>query len=258
MVVRLLFSMALLVSDAIVLHVSDYLESSRLLRLATREAGVLSVMARGARNSRKRFGSAVDLFAVGQAQIELKPGRDLHSLSGFDVQHSQPLLAADLGRFSAASALAEVALRVVHDESAPTVYDGLLEAFAMLAASDGEEITPVALGALWRLVRDVGFAPALDECSECHTAIQADEDVTFSHSAGGVLCPRCAGRAPGGRRLPASARTAILAFISGETVELGRNECRAHQRLLREFLSHHITDGRPFRAYLEWEAGTYV
>ena len=28
---------------------------------------------------------------------------------------------------------------------------------------------------------------------------------------------------------------------------------RAHQRLLREFLSEHLTDGRPLRAYEVWE-----
>jgi len=46
--------MTLLVTDAIVLHSFDYLESSRILRLLTREAGVRSVLARGARRSQRR------------------------------------------------------------------------------------------------------------------------------------------------------------------------------------------------------------
>jgi DNA repair protein RecO (recombination protein O) len=28
---------------------------------------------------------------------------------------------------------------------------------------------------------------------------------------------------------------------------------RAHQRLLREFLEEHLTDGRPLKAYAVWE-----
>ena len=44
--------MSLLVTDAIVLHAFDYLESSRIIRLLTREAGVQSALARGARKSR--------------------------------------------------------------------------------------------------------------------------------------------------------------------------------------------------------------
>ena len=62
-------AMSLLVTDAIVLHSFDYLESSRIYRLATREAGLQSVLARGARNSRVRFGRAMGLFSTGVAHI---------------------------------------------------------------------------------------------------------------------------------------------------------------------------------------------
>ncbi|MEQ1691905.1 MAG: DNA repair protein RecO [Gemmatimonas sp.] len=247
--------MTLLVTEAIVLHVADYLESSRILRLATREAGVQSVVARGARNSRKRFGSAVDLFAQGQAQLDTRPGRDLHVLVSFDVVNSHPGLAEHLARFSAASAIAEIAMRVVHEEAAPLVFDGLAAALSDLAAQDGERTTAIALGALWRLVRDVGFSPSLHQCAECHADIGDDEDAMFSHLAGGVLCVRCGVRSPGGRRLPASARQAIAGWMANEDAELSNTDARAHQRLLREFLGHHLTDGRPTRAYASWEAG---
>ncbi|OYV64365.1 MAG: hypothetical protein B7Z72_13325, partial [Gemmatimonadetes bacterium 21-71-4] len=81
--------MPLLVSDAIVLHAFDYLESSRILRLATREGGVRSALARGARRSQRRFGSVLDLFAQGSAQLSTRPGRDLDTLAGFDVVASR-------------------------------------------------------------------------------------------------------------------------------------------------------------------------
>src|ERR687883_1333581 len=95
--------MPLLTTDAIVLHAFDYSETSRILRLATREAGVQSVLARGARRAKSRFGSALDLFAQGAAQLYLKEGRDLQTLSGFDVTRARPALADDLGRFAGAS-----------------------------------------------------------------------------------------------------------------------------------------------------------
>ena len=44
---RLFSVMPLLATDAVVLHVADYLESSRILRLATRECGVQTVVATG-------------------------------------------------------------------------------------------------------------------------------------------------------------------------------------------------------------------
>lgn len=247
--------MTLLVTDAIVLHAINYLESSRILRLVTREAGVQSVLARGARSSRKRFGNAVDLFAEGEVQLQMKPGRDLHTLVSFDVARARPALAADLGRFMAANALTECVLRVVHDEAAPTVYDGVLQGLDAIAAAVPGDTVRVALGALWRLVSEVGFTPALDRCAECHTSIADDEDVSFSHRAGGTLCGPCSAIMPGGRRLPAKARSALLEWLAGGEPELGEADCRAHQRLLREFLSQHLTDGRELRAFLAWERG---
>jgi DNA repair protein RecO (recombination protein O) len=136
--------MNVLVTDAIVLHVADYLESSRIYRLMTREAGVVSVVARGARNSRKRFGSGVDWFAEGQAQVQMKPGRDLHSLLSFDVQRSRPQLAADLGVFYGAAAIAEVTLRLVHEEAAPVVYDHLSAGLTALTATPTPTPTPTS------------------------------------------------------------------------------------------------------------------
>src|SRR3954451_13863831 len=100
--------MSLVVTDAIVLHSFDYLESSRILRLVTREAGVRSVLARGARRSKKRFGAALDLYAQGTAELQPKPGRGLHTLSAFDVSLARPQLAAQLSRFHGASAIAEL------------------------------------------------------------------------------------------------------------------------------------------------------
>src|SRR5262245_1963306 len=114
-----------LVTDAIVLHAFDYLESSRILKLVTREAGVRSVLARGARRSKKRFGAALDLFAQGTAELHIKIGRDLDTLGAFDVTRARPALAAHLERFAGASAMAELTLRFARDDADPSLFDAV-------------------------------------------------------------------------------------------------------------------------------------
>jgi DNA repair protein RecO (recombination protein O) len=247
--------MSLITTDAIVLHAVPYLESSRILRLATRDAGVLSVVARGARSSKKRFGSGVDLFAEGQAQIQVKPGRDLHTLTAFDVTRSRAGLAADLGRFTAASALVECVMRVVHDEAAPRVYHGVAAGLDAIAEAAEADTVALTLGVVWRLVSEVGFMPSIDRCAECHAEIPAEADARFSHAAGGVLCPLCAKMAPSGRRLPAAARDVISAWLRGDQPDLEPAAGRAHQRLLREFVTQHLPDSRELRAFAVWEQG---
>jgi DNA repair protein RecO (recombination protein O) len=104
-------------------------------------------------------------------------------------------------------------------------------------------------------VAELGFAPSLDACVSCHAAISAAASVTFQHRAGGVLCGNCARQAPGARTLPPAARDAIRAWLGRQVPPpLDAPSLRAHQRLLREFLEEHLTDGgRPLRALLAWE-----
>ena len=246
--------MPLLVTDAVVLHSFDYMDTSRIFRLATREAGMQSVLARGARRSHKRYGSALDLFASGVAQIHTKPGRDLNTLTGFDVTASASGIAEDLGRFTAASALAELHMRFVRDDANPSLYEALTEALDAVAAAPPDAVRGAGLAGAWRLVGELGFAPALDFCAVCHAATPVEADVLFSYPAGGALCANCARSVPGRRTLPASARAALRGWLSGAPVTLATDaDGRAHQRLLREFLHEHLHDARPMRAYEVWE-----
>ena len=246
--------MALLVTDAVVLHAFDYLETSRILRLLTREAGVQSVLAKGARRSSRRFGSALDLFAQGEAQLHVKPGRDLHTLGAFDVQRQRADVALDLGRFTAASAIAEMVMRFAREESNPGLFDAVVRALDEVAAAPPDESREAALAGAWRVVAELGFAPAVDICAACHDGLPADATVGFSHPAGGSLCARCTRLHRSSRTLPASARGALQSWLAGDRVRLAdEGEARAHQRLLREFLVEHLADGRELRAFEVWE-----
>ncbi|NUR19958.1 MAG: DNA repair protein RecO, partial [Gemmatimonadaceae bacterium] len=154
----------LLATDAIVLHSMEYLESSRILRMLTREAGVQAVIAKGARRPRSRFGAALDLFAQGSAEILLKPGRDLQTLTGFDVARGRSGLAEDLARFTGAAAIADVVLRFAHDDAGPELFAIVAEALDGIAAAPQGSARERTIGGVWRIVGALGFSPSLDAC----------------------------------------------------------------------------------------------
>jgi DNA repair protein RecO (recombination protein O) len=247
-------------TDAIVLHAFNYSETSRIFRLATRDAGVQSVIAKGARRPRSRYGSALDLFAQGTAQLYLKEGRDLQTLGGFEVTRARAAIGAELGRFASASAVAELVLRFgTMNEAHAALFDALAESLDAVAAADAAHASEAGLAGAWRLVAQLGFAPSVDACGVCHTPIVSDRDLPFSHAAGGVLCESCAHRYPGGRSVPVAARACIATWSAAGRVDaLGQRETRAHQRLLREFLQHHLSDGRSLRAFDAWERGEWA
>jgi DNA repair protein RecO (recombination protein O) len=209
----------------------------------------------------RRFGggAALDLFAEGEAQYHEKPGRELHTLSGFDVMRSRAALALDIGRFTAASVLAELILRFARDDAQPALYDAFVDALDVVAAAPPTRARDAGLAGAWRLVAELGFAPSLEACCACHAPVATDRPAAFSHPAGGVLCAPCARLGGANRLLPPGARATIAAWTgegsaaTANDAPLDEPAARAHQRLLREFLREHLTDGRPLRALEIWE-----
>src|ERR671918_145648 len=163
----------------------DYLESSRIIRLLTREAGVQSALARGARKSRGRYGTALDLFAEGSAQLYVKSSRELHNLASFELARTRNDLAADIGRFTAASTIAELALRFAGEESNPQLYDTVRDVLDRIARSAPERTVEDGLAGCWRVVSVLGFTPELGSCALCHTPLRDAENAMFSHTSGG-------------------------------------------------------------------------
>ena len=246
--------MTLVVTDAVVLHLFDYLESSRIVRLATRELGVQSAVARGARRAKSRFGSSLDVFASGVVQFAARPGRDLHNLTAFDLTRSRMALAANLARFSGAAAIAELALAFAHGGPDDPVFDVLIDSLDALTEAPAENAVDVGLASAWRIVAALGFAPSLSACAVCRAEIAAEDAATFSHAAGGIVCGRCRSTVAVSRTLPPEARRALEAWMGGgASARLGVGDRRAHLRLLREFLHYHLADGRELRALAAWE-----
>src|SRR5436189_6335992 len=103
--------MSLVTTPAVVLQTYRYSETSKIVRLATRDLGVQSAIAKGALRPKSRFGAALQVLSEGQAQFLTKEHRELHVLTAFDLVHLYQGLASDLDRYATASALAEVMLR---------------------------------------------------------------------------------------------------------------------------------------------------
>jgi DNA repair protein RecO (recombination protein O) len=142
----------------------------------------------------------------------------------------------------------------VKDAEDPSLFDAITAAFDDIAASAPERTRDVTLGGAWRVLAELGVAPTVDVCADCHSPIARDEAVMFSHPSGGALCGRCSRLSRSGRTLPPEARAALRGWLSHEDVLLhSLQDIRAHQRLLREFLREHLADERPLRAYEVWE-----
>src|SRR5919206_341174 len=202
--------MALVTTPAIVLSTLRYSETSKIVRLATREQGVQSAIAKGALRPKSRFGGALQLLSEGQAQYLSKEHRELHVLTAFDLQHLHVALAADLARYATASVLAEVMLRFAPPDPHPESYDLFRDALAALEQAPSADVDALGFRLLWHLVSVLGFAPSLEACVRDGIRLPDTGVLPFSTHEGGALCPTCAAE-HGAIQLPPRARVDLIA-----------------------------------------------
>jgi DNA repair protein RecO (recombination protein O) len=240
-------------SPAIVLSTLRYSETSKIVRLATREHGVQSAIAKGALRPRSRFGAALQFLSEGQVRLLVKEHRELHILASFDLLRLHAGLAADLERYATASALAEVMLRFAPADSHPESYDLLREALGLLEIVPAPELEALGFRVLWQLVGSLGFAPALEACVRDGTPLPPEGGLAFSTREGGALCPACAA-GHGATHLPAGARADLGALMDGSAVlpRLDRRHAESHRRLLARYIRYHLGEGAELPALEFW------
>jgi DNA repair protein RecO (recombination protein O) len=251
--------MPLITTQAIILSALRYSETSKIVRLATREHGVQSAIAKGALRPKSRYGAALQVLSEGQAQYLAKEHRELHVLTAFDLQHLHVSLAADLGRYATASALAEVVLRFAPADPHPESYDLFRDALEALERAPAEDAEALGCRLLWHLVSILGFAPSLDECARDGAPLPLDGALPFSTREGGALCAACAAE-HGAAELPPDARADLAALLDPQATlpRLDLRHASAHRRLLARYVRHHLSEGSDLPALDFWQQRPWV
>lgn len=232
-----------LLTPAIVLGSLRYGETSRIARLATREYGVVSAIAKGALRPKSRFGAALQLLSEGQAHLLPSRSSDLHTLVAFDLTATHSGLAGNLERFGSASALAEVTARFVPPMANPFLYEQLRDDVTLIELAPVNAIGVVALRAMWRLIVELGLGPTVVRCARDGAALP-DGAVAFSLRDGGLLCEACA-RLGATTRLAPEDRADLTALLEprADLPLLNDRQGAAHRRLLVRWVREHFGDG---------------
>jgi DNA repair protein RecO (recombination protein O) len=245
--------MPLVSTPAIVLSALRYSETSKIVRLATRDVGVQSAIAKGALRPRSRFGAALQLLSEGHAQLLTKEHRELHILAAFDLTRLHAGLAADIAKYAAASVLAELMLRFAPPDPHPESFDLLQEALGALEASPTTTVHALGLRLLWQQVSALGFAPSLEACVLDGAVLAPEGGLLFSASDGGAVCPHCA-KHHGATHLPVESRADLTSLLDpgAPLPALDGRHAAAHRRLLARYIRYHLAEGVELPALDFW------
>ncbi|MEZ4422718.1 MAG: DNA repair protein RecO [Gemmatimonadota bacterium] len=240
--------MSAVLSRALVLRATPYGETSQIVRLLTERWGMVAVVARGARKSGGKGGAVLEPFGTGELALRYRDGRDLQTLHGFTLERARLGLVAPATRFAGASVLAELLLRAAPESPQMDLLRTVEEALDRLERVPADAVPGILLSALWQTVGALGYEPALDACVRCARPLDDAEVGRFDFGRGGVLCASCGSAAPGPRVGP-GARAELAAFLDGGAAgEVGTDHLVPHLRLLGDFITYHVAEGRPLRS----------
>ena len=228
--------MPIVTTSCLVLQTYRFGDTSKILRLLTRDHGPVSALARGALRPRSRMSGVLEPFVEGVVTLYLKPNRDLHTLSGFELVRSRQPLGSDMVRFAGASVLAELVLRLAPAERDDLLFETLREGLDALLAASSATAPGVSAARIWKLVGVLGFEPSLEFCLSCGLPVLPGEGARFDTLEGGIRCMRCA---PAGHPLDPSGLQALR--------ELSRNRvpqqwAGPQMLILKEFIRVHIAE----------------
>jgi len=229
-------------TPAIVLRTTDYGESDRIVTFFTSECGKLKGIAKGARNSRKRFANTLDPFCCSRLLFSQRRPEGLAFLESCDLIEHYGNIRSHLEKTVLASYMVELVDAFTLEGKQNTDLFELLQGFlGLMNRTD----TPADLARFFeiRLLKLMGYDPVLDRCVDCQADLTSSNRYQFHPVAGGLKCGVCS---PGDHaHLAVSTGTVRTLLLARDMPlhKLGRivfsqQTAQESRRLLNRFILH--------------------
>lgn len=176
-------------SRAIVIRWRAYGETDKIATLLTQDYGKLTGIAKGAKNSRRRFANSLEPLARVRVHFRRRPGASLAFLESCDLLASTAEL-TEPAKFAYGSYLAELAEQLtVEEHPAAEVYALLEEALATM--QQGPVTGALLRGFELQLLARSGFAPPMDRCNACQQPFEREASSYLHLTQGTFACAPC-------------------------------------------------------------------
>jgi DNA repair protein RecO (recombination protein O) len=154
----------LVTTEAIVLRSRKQGDTSKIVSLYTREYGLVDVIAKGAREMKSKFGSALEPFNCAKVTFYKKEGRDLYLLANAETALALRNLQSDLERIEAATKVVELLIRSQrHEECHPELYTLVKQTLTLMSeCKDAASVVPILFAYYLQYIHFAGFAMQLN------------------------------------------------------------------------------------------------
>ncbi len=206
-------------SPAFVLRTRAYGESDLIVTLLTEQQGKVTGIAKGAKNSRRRFAGTLEPFVRVRAVFRPHASSDLAFLVRCELLAVLRGFTRDLDRFAAGSYVLELVDRLVLGrESGGEIFRLLDDALALLDRDTS--LDPVLRAFELHLLTATGYAPTIDRCRGCGANL-GTVPAYLVLTRSGLVCRRCVPPQESVRPIAAATVRELARLVSGPLAEAG-------------------------------------
>ncbi len=200
-------------TEVVVLKKTKLGEADRIITFYTPDMGKTQGVAKGVRRPKSKMAGHLELLT--HSRVQLARGRNLDTVTGSQTVNAFLPLKEDLWLMSYGLYVTEL----VHQFTAehvtnPGLFGLLVETLLNLCRPEADREQALRHFEL-HLLDAVGYRPQLQECVNCHAALEPVVNY-FSPVAGGVLCSKCYDPERSARPLSVNALKVLRFFQSND------------------------------------------
>lgn len=180
----------ILKTEAVVLSKINYGDTSSIVSLFTEEFGKLSVIVKGARSLKSKFGKIVDPVNHLHIVFYKKDTREIQLLSSADILDHFPNIKNNLHKIKYAYAILELvkALMAEH-ETNKKIFKGIVRILTRLETSN--ELSEITFGRFFIFfLKEIGYEIQIEKCAVCRRTDFEDEKIFYNFDKG-LICGKC-------------------------------------------------------------------
>lgn len=167
--------------EGIVLYEMPYKESSKIIKIFTKDDGLISAIAKGSKRLKSNLRSVTDKLTYANFEISYKKD-GLSTLISADVINPFINIKKDIVKISYSNYLLELTSQVIKQSMNNNIYNLLIS--SLLKINDGYDPMVITNILELKYLDYLGVTPNLDGCAICGSK----DVVTLSASAGGFVC----------------------------------------------------------------------
>jgi DNA repair protein RecO (recombination protein O) len=204
-------------TNAIILRMHAWSETSLVGSIFTREHGKVSVLAKGARRPKSPFEAALDLLSVCRVVFIEKSSDSLNLLTEAKLVRRFRNENRCLLRLYSAYYVAEMLEQFTQqgEQQPAEIYELAAETLGCLEQS-AMDFRAVVLRFEMQMLRLAGLMPSFQQCVGCGKGITSKEWLIYGSVAGGVLCVPCSQGQKQMIRIPAELCDCLLEYGSAD------------------------------------------